>query len=160
MKWDDAMWRTRCGPLLFALVVGALSACGSEDPLVSGNDPAIEPFLGDWEATELVVVNDANASDSVDVLEEGGIFTINVQPSGTYTATLSFLGAPFVEIGQLSVFESTLILQPTQPPGPSATSTFEFDGPDNLTLDGPLDFDFNGDGTPEPGQGHIELVRQ
>jgi hypothetical protein len=160
-KGDDAMRGMRFRPFLLAVAAAVCAACGSDTPLQSGNDPALEPFVGDWEATEVILVNDANPSDSIDVLGEGGTFTINVQPSGTYTATLAYPSLPpGVEIGKLSVFGATVILQPTTPSGPSVSSTFAFDGPDKLTLDGPIDFDFNGDATPEPGQAHFELERQ
>ncbi len=39
-------------------------------------------------------------------------------------------------------------------------STFLFEGPDRLILDGDTEFDFNLDGTLEPALSHFELQRQ
>lgn len=140
----------------FALAAGS---CGSNTPIDLQDDPAVAPFVGDWSATELVLTNIANPdAEPLDVLENGGSFTINVQPSGTYTATLTYPDLPpFVEIGDLTVVASSLVLHPAG--GEPAVSAFAFDGPDKVTLDGPTEFDFNLDGTPEEADAHIVLER-
>ncbi|MEX2465816.1 MAG: hypothetical protein WD995_02835 [Gemmatimonadota bacterium] len=145
------------GWLILAVVLSA--GCGGAEPTgIVEPDPEVEPFVGDWEASEFTVTNSADTTDPFDVTE-GGSFTINVQPSGQYTAILEFpeLPTPVVEVGQMSVVGNSITLRPQG--GTPATSSYEFQGSDRLTLDGPTEFDFNRDGTPEPGEAHIVLQR-
>jgi hypothetical protein len=91
-------------------------------------------------------------------LMENGSFVIHVEPSGTYTATLTFGGFPLVEIGTLAVSGDFVILRPSG--GDPATSAYDFVRSDYLRLDGPTDFDFNLDGELDPAQAHIELQKR
>jgi len=136
------------------LVAVGLGACGTEP---TGPDPAIEPFVGTWDAVVFTVTGDAPPNEVADLLQLGN-FWISVQPSGQYTATLEWLGG-FAEIGQLSVQNSnTLTLDATN--APPAASTYVFATADSLVLDGATEFDFNLDGTDEAAQAHMELVRR
>ncbi len=139
----------------------AVAACGGSSPSdVATPDPAVEPFVGDWDATEFVVTSVADEGTFFDLIDATGLFTLNVQPSGAYTATLFIpdeMQQPSVENGTLSVVGAAIRLNPAQ--GASATSAYEFDGPDVLILDGPTEFDFNFDGTSEPATLHVVLER-
>lgn len=141
-----------------ALALAALifSACGETivDPPTPGE---FEAFEGTWDAEVFEVTSDADTTIVADLLVFG-FFTFNVQPSGTYTATLTYAGVPVVEIGQLAVSGNSLIMRPNG--GDPSTSTFVFLQPDYLQLDGPTDFDFNVDGTLTPAQAHIEIRRR
>ncbi|MCA1789857.1 MAG: hypothetical protein LC667_08355 [Thioalkalivibrio sp.] len=143
-------------PLLFATAV--LAGCGGSDSTDVQPDSQVAPFVGDWEATEFSVTSSHNSEVSFDVTD-GGAFTINIQPSGFYTAVLEFpqLPAPQVEMGQLSVVGSSITLRPQGLPATS--SSYAFDGHDLLTLDGPTEFDFNDDGTLDPATARIVLKR-
>ncbi|MEQ1856591.1 MAG: hypothetical protein ABL963_08975 [Longimicrobiales bacterium] len=135
-------------------VAAAMVACGT-DPV--DIDPAVAPFVGMWDGVVFTVTGDAPPNTVADLLTLGN-FWISVEPSGQYTATLQWLGG-FVEIGQLTVQSSTgMTLDPST--GPPAPSTYLFATADSLILDGATEFDFNLDGTDEPGQAHIELVRR
>jgi len=139
----------------WATIVVAIAACGDSTGVEI--DPAVAPFVGTWDAVVMTARADAPPNQEVDVLSIAA-FWINIQPSGTYTATLEFPGAR-PEIGRLKVEDaSTLTLHPEV--GDPAPSTYFFATPDSLILDGATEFDFNLDGTNEPAQGHIELVRQ
>lgn len=147
-------------PRLLCLLVAsaAVSACGDDDPL--GPDPALAELVGDWEARALEITNEANPSEVADLIEAGATFTLNVQPSGQYTATLVFFGQPLTEIGQVTVDGSRITLDPSTPADqPSTTGTYQVQG-DLFTLDGDTEFDFNGDGTAEAARAHFELLRQ
>lgn len=139
----------------------ALGGCGGSSPSdVATPDPAVEPFVGDWAATEFVVTSVADEGTFFDLIDATGLFTLNVQPSGAYTATLFIpdeMQQPSVENGTMSVVGAAVRLDPAT--GPSATSAYEFDGPDVLILDGPTEFDFNFDGTFEPATLHVVLER-
>jgi hypothetical protein len=147
------------GPWAWLAFVLLALGCGGDggtgpDPV----DPALEPFVGSWEASSFELTNPANPTDFVDVMD-GGSFSLNVQPSGQYTAILSFpdLPTPGVEIGQLSVIGTSVRLSPQG--GQAATSSFEFDGADRLILDGPTEFDWNRDLQPDPAEAYIVLER-
>jgi len=139
-----------------ACAVLMLAGCGGSSTEVE-IDPAVEPFVGTWDAVAFTVTGDAPPNTVVDVLTLGA-FWIAIEPSGTYTATLEFPGAP-PEIGKLTIESSTqLTLRPNA--GDPAPSTYVFAAADSLVLDGATEFDFNLDGTNEPGQAHIELLRR
>ena len=144
------------GALVWALI---LAGCGGSDPTdVVEPDPDVAPFVGDWQAESFVVTNLAKEDETLDITDAGS-FSLNVQPSGFYTATLVVVDAPapFVENGQLSVVGSSVRLSPSN--GTSVTSSYAFDGPDRVELDGPTQFDFNNDGDFEAATAHIVLVR-
>lgn len=149
-------WNRWTGMALVLLTVGA---CGGDDSTgPPEEDPdAIAPFVGTWDAEVFTVTSDADPSIVADLMENGS-FTINVQPSGTYTATLTFGGIPLVEIGEISVQGDFIILLPNG--GEPATSSYEFVRSDYVRLEGPTEFDFNLDGELDPAQAFIELQRR
>lgn len=140
--------------LLF-LAGGSLAGCG-EDALAPAE--GIEPFVGNWRATDLVVRSAANEDLRVDLLAMGATFTINVQPSGQYTAILIFSQQASTEIGYLTVNGSTLTMKRDFPAPGTTTAQYSFSG-DRLTLDGDTEFDFNLDGDADPAFAHFELIR-
>ena len=148
------MLKKTCRVVALFCAGGAVAACGTDS---TGPDPALEPFVGMWDGVVFTVTGDAPPNTVADLLTLGP-FWISVEPSGQYTATLEWLGG-FAEIGQLSIQSSSaLTLDPTT--GPPAPSTYVFATPDSLILDGATEFDFNLDGTDEPAQAHMELVRR
>lgn len=148
------MMRKTFQVVALACVAAGVGSCGSD---ATGPDPALEPFVGMWDGVVFTVIADAPPNTEADLLSLGN-FWMSVEPSGQYTATLEWLGG-FAEIGQLSIQgPSSLTLDPNM--GPPAPSTYLFATADSLILDGATEFDFNLDGTDEPAQAHIELVRR
>ena len=150
---------SRCATA-WVLVAALLGGCGGEEggTGIIEPDPAVAPFVGTWDAEVFTVTSDADPGIVADLMEDGS-FTINVQPSGTYTATLEFGGLQVgVEIGQLSVSGSFLTLNPNG--NDPATSEYTFVEEDYLRLEGPTEFDFNLDDELEPAQAFIELQRR
>jgi hypothetical protein len=141
------------------LIMATISAACGEDPIEA--DPSVAPFVGLWEADSLTMTSDADTTMVDNLIAQGGFFTLSVEPSGQYTATIGLIGATSVEIGDLDVLASALQLNRTFPPPPaSSVSTFVLVSDDFLILDGPSEYDFNRDGLPEGAQAHIELQRQ
>jgi len=134
------------------VVVAACGSSSSFDPLSE-----VEPFVGTWDAVVFTVTADDPPHTTADVLTLGP-FWISVEPSGRYIATLEFFGGQ-VELGQLSVQSATSLTLDADN-GPASPSTYRFATADSLVLDGATDFDFNLDGTNEPAQAHIEIVRR
>ena len=64
----------------------SLSFLGCGDPVPTGPDPLIEPFVGNWAATAFVLTSSVSDQVSIDLIQLGGTFDLNIQPSGTYTA--------------------------------------------------------------------------
>lgn len=141
--------------------------CGSSDPIAPPADSEpIAPFVGTWDAEVFRVTSDADTSIVADLIEIGGRFTLNIQPSGQYTAQLAFqatdsLGIqPFVEIGQMTVTEGFVTLRPSVPPGSPVSSAYTFLTENYLRLVGPTEFDFNLDEQPDPAELLAELQRR
>jgi len=142
------------------LAACALSACSGGSEIEA--DPAVAPFVGTWDAEAFEVTSDADPTIQVDVLAIPAAFYISIEPSGQYTATLEHPLGAAIEIGQLTVIGATVRLDPSIPAdGVTATSSFVFTADDYLVLDGPTEYDFNGDFVAdEAATAHIELQRR
>lgn len=147
-------WSRWAGAVVIAVLT---SGCGEAVTPTPVENPEIQPFVGTWDAVVFDVTSDADTTQVADLTIDG-VFTVNFQPSGRYTATLTFGGIPLVEIGVISVTGSFVTLRPNG--GDPATSEFVFAQPDSLILDGPTEFDFNLDQVLDPAQAHIELTRR
>ncbi|MCG6957114.1 MAG: hypothetical protein LJF04_14090 [Gemmatimonadetes bacterium] len=139
---------------LAALLATACSGNKSTEP-----DSAIAPFVGDWIAQSLVLTSQANPDISGDIIQLGATFTLNVQPSGQYTAILLYAGQSLTEIGTLEVAGSTVTLHQTFPAASTSAGVFSFEG-GHLIIDANTEFDFNQDGTDEPALAHFDLVKK
>jgi hypothetical protein len=143
-----------CGAVVAAslLFVG----CGSD---AAGPDPTLQPFVGDWDATKLVLTSVANPQVKPDLIALGASFRLNVQPSGQYTAVLIYAQQASTEIGWLSVSGNTVTMARDFPTRSRSNAVFVISG-SRLTLDGDTEFDFNLDGTPEAAVAHFELSKR
>ena len=81
------------GSLILSLLV--MAACGSGG---LAPDPALAPFVGDWDATKLVLTSVANPDMAPDLIAMGASFKLNIQPSGQYTAILIYAQQASTEI--------------------------------------------------------------
>ena len=88
-----------------ALVTLLLGACRGNP---SGPDPALEPFVGEWNATSLVLTSVANPQVHPDLIALGAAFKLDVQPSGQYTAILIYALQASTEIGTITVSGNTV----------------------------------------------------
>ena len=153
--------RARKCPRRLLIVLAAavlLVGCGGSDPTdVTEPDPDVAPFVGNWEAVAFEVTNLADQDQVFDVVAAGS-FTLNVQPSGFYTAVLHISGGqPIPENGELTVIGQSVRLSPTG--GTGVTAEYLFQGPNRVELNGPTEFDFNFDGEPEAATARIILER-
>ncbi len=140
-------------------LVAALLLAGCKSGVVEP-DTSIGALVGDWQATALVITNVADPSVHPDLIQLGATFTLNVQPSGQYTAILVYNGQPKTEIGQLSVRGDSITLSPSSATsGAATTGTYSVDA-STLTIDGDTKFDFNLDGQSEPAKAHIVFEKK
>tara|TARA_B100000949_G_scaffold81338_1_gene72775 strand:+ start:622 stop:1074 length:453 start_codon:yes stop_codon:yes gene_type:complete len=138
----------------------SLSFLGCGDPVPTGPDPLIEPFVGDWAATAFVLTSSVSDQVSIDLIQLGGTFDLNIQPSGSYTAILVYAGLGQTEIGTISVTATTVALNREFPTRENEISTYQFVGDSVLILDGDTEFDLDFDGQADPTLAHFELLRK
>jgi hypothetical protein len=134
--------------ILAAVVVAGAVACGDS----TGITP--EDLAGTWEATEMVFTNQANTSESVDLIELGASLTVTVNASGTVSTVFDDgQGGTDSDSGTMSVDGSTITI---------GSDTYEADrSGDELTLtDATSEFDFDEDGSDDAATLVIRLVRQ
>ncbi len=144
--------------LLSALLLTALTGCSDSPPLEPLDD--FTDLIGDWDAYLLEVVDAGDSSVREDILAQGATFRINFQPSGQYTAVLSFLGASQVEIGTASLDGDRLTLYRAVPSPDTSQATLTWLATDRIRLEGSTRFDFGSDGTVEDAQLLTELTRE
>ncbi len=149
--------RTR---LIKGLSLLSLSFLGCGDPVPTGPDPLIEPFVGNWAATAFVLTSSVSDQVSIDLIQLGGTFDLNIQPSGSYTAILVYAGLGQTEIGTISVTATTVALNREFPTRENEISTYQFVGDSVLILDGDTEFDLDFDGQKDPTLAHFELLRK
>lgn len=145
---------------LGCLILALLGVGCGEEPAPFVPDPAIEPFVGTWDAEVFTVTSDADPALVADLLENGSFFIV-IQPSGSYTGVLQY-GAlsPVVEDGQLSVSGGFVTLTPDEPNPCPASSEYTFTSEGYLVLEGPTCFDFNLDGELDDAYAQLELRRR
>ena len=149
--------RTR---LIKGLSLLSLSFLGCGDPVPTGPDPLIEPFVGNWAATAFVLTSSVSDQVSIDLIQLGGTFDLNIQPSGSYTAILVYAGLGQTEIGTISVTATTVALNREFPTRKNDVSAYQFVGDTVLILDGDTEFDLDFDGQEDPTLAHFELLRK
>ena len=132
----------------WVIMAALVAACG-ESP-TNTTDPAIEPFVGRWDA-DLFQIWNPDSTVTIDVVSNGS-FTVTIEPSGSYTSNIIYKGIPGVDFGTMSVDGSVLTFRSSNPGEPAQVSGFSFLSADTLEVSGDRPFDFNGDGTPEPAE--------
>ena len=141
-----------------SLLLLSLTGCG--DPAPTGPAPLIEPFVGDWTATAFVLTSSVSDQVSIDLIQLGGTFDLNIQPSGSYTAILIYAGLGQTEMGTISATANTVTLNREFPSRENEASAYQFVGDTVLILDGDTEFDFDFDGLEDPALAHFELLRK
>lgn len=146
-------------PLILALL-GALVSCGDDSSV--DPDPSIDFLVGDWNAVRFEIAPQGSPGDAFDLLDQGGSFSINVQPSGQYTAQLTFMGVPAPpEIGFIEVDGDELVIQRTTPaPTTTTRAVYEEIASGRVVFSGPSEFDIDQNGTPEAITLEVEIVRE
>lgn len=154
---DGARQGRRVGVFVSAWVVALLAACGGDEIIGPSTDPLLEPFVGTWDATVLTVRSDEDTTVVADLLENG-VSYITIFESGIYQSTIAFGNVPLTEFGSMSVTETIVTLRPDN--GEPVTRSYEFTGADLVRLDGPTDWDFNGDEVDDPAYLFMEMRKR
>ncbi|MEK6477859.1 hypothetical protein WJR50_10005, partial [Catalinimonas sp. 4WD22] len=124
---------------------------------------SMDDIAGNWIATYARFSNNQlNPPIQINVVDEGGTVNLVIQSNGRFTFTISFPGeTPDVSKGQLGFDEDYLVVHYDG----DAADDYEYMGiqlsqdQNTLVISGPAEYDFNEDGTEEPAQLRLELVR-
>lgn len=149
------MWQRK---LLGLSTLVFASGCGGDNP--SGPPDAVLP--GTWEATSAVFVSTESSETSVDIIPQGGSFTLVLEEGGAFTidevipevSTLHLTGTWSRPISSeiLFTFETGLV------------GEWEFDialdGNALTLLGGHAEYDFDDDGEPDSARFNLVLQRQ
>jgi hypothetical protein len=139
------------------LLLGAILCSGGCSDDGTGPVDALEPLVGTWRAESLVLTSQANPSLSLDLIQEGAVFTISILGNGQYQAVLTAFGQTNAELGTLTVSGNQITMEPSSQGGATTVGTFSFSG-EALILDGETSYDFNQDGITENALAHFRLV--
>ncbi len=141
------------GELVLALALIALAACGDS----TGLEP--DDIAGTWTATEWVLTNPANSSQTFDVLAQGGSFSITFRADSTFTSTVTDPGDPAdTATGTFSFTATTITVAETGKGSPTPYAT-QRDGDTMTFTSSDADHDWDDDGADDPATERIVLAR-
>ena len=136
------------------LAIGILVAgCGGDGGSSTGPttpDPGdLTAVVGRWAADSILVSPKANPSISREIVSEDHVvFTLRIETSGSYVASLTAFGQSKEETGSVRVQGNVLTFLVRTPVATTSHGTFSRSGA-RLILEGDLVLDFNQDGTPD-----------
>ena len=137
------------------LAVTVVAGCGDSNG--PGTEATINALAGTWNATSLVFTNDANASETFDLIADGGSFSITFTAAGGFSGSSTFEGDTEPFNGTFEVQGTNLIITETGESGPETIAFTRSGNTLTLTLDD--EFDFDDDGFDEPATLVIVLQR-
>src|SRR5438270_4718894 len=86
----------------------SIVGCSGDNPLTA--NASLADLVGDWQAVRFQVTNKANPSQAPELIHDlGAQFTLDIQPSGQYTAILAYQGTPVTELGTLTVDQTDVV---------------------------------------------------
>lgn len=154
---------TSIPPFALFTLLFMLTSCGDDDFSLEGTNLSMTDIARDWTATKAVFSNAATGpAMRVDVVEDGGSVTRQIQDNGNFSTTVTPVGElPETSSGRMGFDEDLLIISFDDEP-----DEFEFFGithnEPNMTIqDGTIfeGFDFDKDGLNEDVNIEFELVR-
>ncbi len=144
----------------------SLISCSEDDEgpdcALQGTNFSVSDISGNWTATEANFFNvSTEPIQVVDVVEEGGNVTLTIQSNGRFTLNIMESGEPNTRSSGDLCFDEDLLVVRFDGDAADDYEFFriQFNGTNSLSISGATDFDFNGDGTPEPADIGLALVR-
>jgi hypothetical protein len=153
--------------VLVVILCAMFAACSSDEddaaPSPQGTHLSVSDIAGNWKATRAVFSNSQlNPPAIVDVINDGGTVTLNIQTNGKFIFAVSFPGeSPDVATGTLGFEDEYLVVSYDDDPG-----EYEYMGIHSnanhteLSISGPAEFDFDDNGTDEAAEVSMQLTRQ
>jgi len=152
------MVRRNTGTLLWIwlLLLAPLSfwSCSQEGTGIQQN---LKTLVGVWDARVLQVPNPENLLETLDVIQEGGSYSLSILGSGQYTAVFDLVLLQGFEVGTVQARGQTIILTPTGADAGSMSGSWLFDG-DVLVIDALREIDLDTDGEVEVVPFYVEFV--
>ena len=133
--------------------VALLPACGDLSEFVKPITPA--EISGEWQATDFVVTNPANPTQSFNAIEEGFSLFLRFSIDGDFQAIIQYPDVPdAVDTGTYEIVDDFILVLPDVPPPDTVHFAYEFQSSKtsfSLSLvSDDWTWDFDGDGTDEP----------
>lgn len=125
---------------LTALVAFVLVGC--DDPAALTQPEDLEPFVGQWQGVTIEVEEIAPPNRYAELTSQGASFTLDIEPSGGYTAILTTDRGASVEIGRLELEGSSVTFLREYPSRSESPGTLELLGPGQIRLTGTTRFSF------------------
>jgi len=144
-------------------IVLTFSGCGGSDEdefSLVGTNTSVAEIAGNWSATRADFSrNTAGPGLKISVVDSGGTATLQIQGNGRFTFTIMLPGANTdISTGRLGFDEDLLVVGYDDDP-----EEFDFFGiqstMNTMSIEGPTEFDFDGDGVDEPARVTLDLVR-
>ncbi|UCG75814.1 MAG: hypothetical protein JSV95_00315 [Gemmatimonadota bacterium] len=133
--------------------VALLPGCGDISEFIKPITPA--EISGEWRATDFVVTNPSDPTQSFDALAEGFSLFLRFSIDGDFQSIIQYPGVPdAVDTGTYEIVDDFILVVPDVPPPDTVHFAYEFQTSKtafSLTLlSDDWTFDFDGDGTEEP----------
>ena len=152
--------------LFFAFLLVSCSSDDSGGGTLTGTELSISDIQGTWNVTSFVFVKVCDPGVDcpvveVDLIEEGATATFVIQNNGAFTITSTVPGSgQEIITGQMSFDEDLLVIEFDDSPGEDDYFGIQLtNNKNNLSISGPVEYDFDMDGTDEPAEVNITLVR-
>ena len=148
-------------PALFilALALPLLGSCRG-DSLV-GADADLAFLVGDWDATRFLVQSKADPKIAPELIKGvGAQFTLDIQPSGQYTAILIYQGNPLTEIGLIEIQGEDIVFHVSYPEPATNRSHLTTTGVGQITMVGDTKFAFVPGAEPQPAVATIDIKKR
>ena len=144
--------------LQLVALVPAIATCGGDTAVGPVEDLAF--LVGIWDATRFVVQSMENPEVAPDLIGDlGAEFFMNVEPSGSYSATLNYQQNPIVEYGRIEVDGDEIVFHVNNPPPTTSRSRYIY-SPGYLTLVGDTEFAFIPGDEAKPAVATIDLKKR
>ena len=147
---------------IYAFMAFAVSCSSSEDNTspTETPDPNTEELAGNWTAEKAVFEIDFDGTIEVaDFIGEGGTINLTIQDNGRFS--IEFVLGENTETISGQMMHNNNLLSIVFDYAPNETSYFEISNTDTTVLidGGPLEYDFDNDGTTEPAVVSFRFVR-
>ena len=141
-----------------------LAGCSSDDNGGGVNPPIgeliLQNIVGEWQATSaLFTTINTNPVQSQDVVADGGLCDLSIFQDSRFSLVIRNPGVPDPQIttGLFVADGDFIFARFDSDPNTDVSWDFTISG-DNLTISGPLDYDFESDGTFEESSAAMQFI--
>jgi hypothetical protein len=143
------------------LIIMMLQSCSSDDDAggISSGALILEAIIGDWIATNAVFSSISDPAKSTDVVMDGGQCDLTVSPNQTFTLVVRNAGFPNPQITTGRFIADGPFINVRLDSDPNVDVRWDFTlSNNNLNINGPMDYDFESDGSFEEVLGNLQFI--